>query len=99
MHPNYKRADALIGQVIGAAIEVLREKGPGLIESNYERCLMRELSLQSIPAWQQVIVPVNYKGYVFEEPLKLDVYMDDCLILELKAVEEVLPIHKARLMS
>jgi len=99
MHPSFKRADALSRQVIGAAIEVHREKGPGLIESIYERCLMRELSLRSIAARQQVIVPVEYKGYVFEEPLKLDVYVDECLILELKAVEQVLPIHKAQLIS
>ena len=85
--------------VIGAAIEVHRDKGPGLIESIYQKCLMRELALQNIPARQQVLVPVEYKGFVFEEPLKLDFYVDDCLILELKAVDRILPIHKAQLIS
>ena len=93
MHPKYKRADAWTNQVIGAAIEVHREKGPGLLESIYEKCLMRELELRTIPAQTQVVVPVEYKGYVFEEPLKLDVYVDSCLILELKAVEQVLAPH------
>jgi GxxExxY protein len=99
LHPKYKRADAWTREVIGSAIEVHREKGPGLIESIYEKCLMRELELRRIPAQTQVVVPVEYKGYVFEEPLKLDVYVDSCLILELKAVEQVFPIHEAQLLS
>ena len=99
MHAKFRHADELSRKVIGAAIEVHREKGAGLIESIYERCLMRELFLRSVPAQQQVVVPVDYKGYVFEEPLKLDVYVDQCLIVELKAVQEVLPIHKAQLLS
>lgn len=99
MHPNFQRADAWSRKVIGAAIEVHRDKGPGLIESIYEKCLMRELFLQNIPARQQLVVQVEYKGFTFEEPLKLDVLVDDCLILELKAVERILPIHKAQLLS
>jgi GxxExxY protein len=99
MHPKYQQADGWTKLVIGAAIEVHRHKGPGLIESIYEKCLMRELELQGIPARNQLIVPIEYKGFVFEEPLKLDVFVDDCLILELKAVEKILPIHKAQLMS
>lgn len=99
MHPKFQRADELSRRVIGAAIEVHRLKGPGLIESIYEKCLMRELFLQGIPAEQQVVVPVEYKGVVFDEPLKRDVFVDGCLIAELKAVTEVLPIHKAQLLS
>ena len=60
---------------------------------------MRELFLQNIPAKNQVVVPIEYKGYMFEEPLRLDVYVDDCLLVELKAVETILPIHKAQLFS
>ena len=85
--------------MIGAAIEVHRLKGPGLLEPIYEKCLMRELFLQNIPAKNQLVVPIEYKGYVFEEPLRLDVYIDDCLLVELKAVETILPIHKAQLFS
>jgi len=99
MHPKFKRADEWSRRVIGAAIEVHRDKGPGLIESIYDKCMMRELFLQGVPARQQVIVPVEYKGLIFDEPLKLDIYVDDCLIIELKAVEKILPIHKAQLFS
>ncbi|MGD0650826.1 MAG: GxxExxY protein [Verrucomicrobiia bacterium] len=99
MHPNFRRADKWSKKVIGAAIEVHRQKGPGLLESIYEKCLMRELELQDIPAKNQLVVPVEYKGLVFDERLKLDVYVDGCLMIELKAVEKILPIHKAQLMS
>ena len=99
MHPDYDRADALSKRVIGAAIEVHRKMGPGLIESIYEKCLMRELQLQAMPAKNQLIVPVEYKGYTFEEPLRLDILVDGCLLLELKSVEKVHPIHKAQLLS
>ena len=99
MHPNFQRADRWSKKVIGAAIEVHRHKGPGLLESIYEKCLMRELELQGVPARNQVVVSVEYKGFTFDEPLKLDVYVDNCLIIELKAVENVLPIHKAQLIS
>lgn len=99
MHVNHHRADALSRRVIGAAIEVHREKGAGLIESIYEKCLLRELELQGIPAKNQVVVPVEDKGHVFEEILRLDILVDDCLLLELKSVETVHPIHKAQLLS
>lgn len=85
--------------MIGAAIEVHRDKGPGLIESIYEKCLMHELGLRNIPACQQRIVRVEYKGLVFDELLRMDVFVDDCLVVELKAVEKVLPVHKAQLLS
>ena len=99
MHLKFQRADELRHRVIGAAIEVHRLKGPGLLESIYGKCMMRERSLQNIPATQQVTVPIEYKGYTFEEPLTLDIFVDDCLIVELKAVTQVLPIHKAQLIS
>jgi len=99
MHPNFSKAHAWSGKAIGAAIEVHRLKGPGLLESIYEKCLMRELVLQNIPAIQQLAVSVEYKGFTFEEPLRLDVLVDGCLILEVKAVEKILPIHKAQLLS
>ena len=99
MHPDYDRADALSKRVIGAAIEVHRKMGPGLIESIYEKCLMRELELQAMPATNQLVVPIEYKGVTFEEPLRLDVLVDACLLLELKSVEKVHPIHKAQFLS
>jgi GxxExxY protein len=99
MHPKFQRADEWSRKAIGAAIELHRLKGPGLIESIYEKCLVRELSIQGIPARQQLMVSVEDKGLVFDELLKLDLYVDDCLVLELKAVEKILPIHKAQLLS
>lgn len=99
MHPLFLRADAWSQRVIGAAIEVHRIKGAGLIESIYHKCLTRELVLQGIPFETERIVPVEYKGHRFDEPLRLDLIVDNCLILELKAVEHVLPIHKAQLLS
>jgi GxxExxY protein len=62
MHPLYEKADRLSSEVIGAAIEVHRKKGPGLIESIYERCMLRELELRSIPATTQKLVRVEYKA-------------------------------------
>src|SRR5439155_1341588 len=87
MHRLYAKADGLSRKVIGAAIEVHRHKGPGLIESIYEQCLLRELELRSIPAATQKIVRVEYKGLVFDEPLRFDLLVDNCLLVELKAVE------------
>ena len=99
MHRDYERAHRWSREVIGAAIEVHRQKGPGLLESIYEKCLMREFDVLGIPATNQVLVTVEYKGFMFDEPLRLDVYVDKCLVVELKAVETVLPIHKAQVMS
>ena len=99
MHPNYCKAHQWSSKVIGAAIEVHRLKGAGLLESIYQKCLARELSLREIPAVSQLVVPIEYKGFVFDEPLRLDLYIDQCLIIEAKAVEQILPIHKAQLLS
>ena len=85
--------------MIGAALEVHKEMGSGLYEAIYEKCLMRELQLQGIPAQNQLTVPVEYKGFMFKEPLRLDVLADECLILELKSVEVVAPAHKAKLLA
>jgi GxxExxY protein len=94
MHPLYEKADKLSSEVIGAAIEVQRHKGPGLIGSIYERCMLR-----SIPATSQKLVRVEYKGLVFNEPLRFDLLVDECLLIELKAVEILHPSSKAQLFS
>jgi GxxExxY protein len=99
MHPLYEKADRLSRELIGAAIEVHRNKGPGLIESIYERCLLGELELRSISATTQKIVRVEYKGLVFDEPLRFDILVDGCLLVELKAVEVLHPSSKAQLFS
>ena len=82
-----------------AAIEVHSNKGAGLVESIYQKCMEREFELHNIPAVSQLQVPIEYKGLVFDEKLRLDLYVDNCLLIELKAVEKVLPVHKAQLLS
>jgi GxxExxY protein len=99
MHPLFAKADAMSGEAIGAAIEVHRDKGPGLIESIYERCMMHELSLRKLAVVNQQLVRVRYKDLVFDEPLRFDVLVEDCLLIEVKSVERILPIHKAQLLS
>jgi GxxExxY protein len=99
MHPLFARADRLSGEVIGAAIEVHRIMGPGLLESIYERCLLRELELRGISALQQEEVVIDYKDDVFKETLRFDLLVEGCLLVELKAIQAVLPIHKAQLLS
>jgi len=99
MHRDYVRADGWTSRVIGAAIEVHRLKGPGLLEEIYEKCMLRELELQAVPVQSQIQAAIEYKGVTFDHPLKLDLHVDECLVVELKAVEKVLPIHKAQLMS
>src|ERR1700719_472429 len=94
-----QRANAWRRLGIGAAIEVHRIKGPGLIEEIYKKCLGRECELRNIPYVKELRAFLEYKGLVFEEPLRLDILIDDVLILELKAIEKVLPIHKAQLLS
>jgi GxxExxY protein len=99
MHRLFSIASSLTGDVIGAAVEVHRVLGPGLLESVYERCLLRELELQGIPAVNQEKVLIEYKGLRFEESLRFDILVKSCLLVEVKAVEHVLPVHKAILMS
>ena len=97
MHPLFPKAAGLTEQIIGAAIEVHRDKGPGLVESIYEWCLLRELELRKFSTSNQCVVRINYKGYVRDEPLRFDVLVEGCILVETKAVEQVLPIHKAQL--
>ena len=99
MHELYTKADALSKEVIGAAIEVHRVMGPGLIESVYEKCLQRELEFRGIKAAKQMAVSVEYKGLVFEDNLRCDLLVEECLLIELKAVETLHPVSKAQLLS
>src|ERR1700752_5383435 len=99
MHPDFNRAAGLTSSIIGAAIEVHRDKGPGLIESIYEWCLQIELGLGGLGFVSQELVTVTYKGFKRDEPLRFDVLVEGCVLVEAKAVVEVLPIHKAQLLS
>src|SRR5215208_1006950 len=99
MHPLFQRATGLTETIIGAAIEVHRDKGPGLIESIYEWCLLHELGLRGLLCVSQKSVLIHYKGTTREEPLRFDVLVEDCVLVEAKAIENILPIHKAQLLS
>jgi GxxExxY protein len=99
MHPLFEKASGLTESIIAAAIEVHRDKGPGLIESIYEWCLAKEFELRGLPRLSQKIVVITYKGFTREEPLRFDILVADCVLVEAKAVEKILPIHKAQLLS
>ncbi|HUT73221.1 MAG TPA: GxxExxY protein [Armatimonadota bacterium] len=86
-------------QVIGAAIEVHRELGPGLLESAYEECLARELALRQIPFERQKAIPVTYKGRKFDAGFRADMIVADQVLVELKAVESIVPIHEAQVLT
>ena len=90
---------ALSHQIIGAAIEVHRLIGPGLLESVYEAALCRELRLKGLTVDRQVSVPVNYKGEVLDCHVKLDLLVGGRVIVEVKAVETLIYVHKAQLLT
>lgn len=87
------------GQVVDAAMRVHTALGPGLLESAYEACLLFELHKRGIQATRQVELPVVYQGVKIDVGYRLDLLVEESVIVELKAVEEVLPIHTAQLMS
>src|SRR6476659_5217883 len=99
MHPLYQKASGLTESIIAAAIEVHKTLGPGLLESVYEWCLIRELELRGFSCCNQKSVVITYKGLSREEPLRFDVLIDECVLVEVKACECVVPIHKAMLLS
>src|SRR5258708_31778051 len=99
MRPDFAKAAGLTSHIIGADIEVHRDKGAGLIESIYEWCLEKELELCRLSSVSQKIVTVTYKGFTREEPLRFDALVEDCVLVEANAVTEVLLIDKAQLMS
>ena len=90
---------ALTEQIIGAAIEVHKEIGPGLLESAYEECLCRELGLRGLRFQRQVPLPVTYKGVRLDCGYKMDIVVEDKVVLELKAVETTTPLHEAQLLT
>jgi GxxExxY protein len=85
--------------VIGAGIEVHRHLGPGLLESAYEHCLCHELTLQKIPFQRQIRLPVKYKGILLDCGYRIDLLVADQVLVELKSVEKLEPVHEAQLLS
>lgn len=91
--------DQLTDRVIGLAIDVHRELGPGLLESAYEACLCHELKAAGIAFGHQVPLPVNYKGVWIEAGYRLDLVVERRLVVELKTVEAIAPVHEAQLLT
>jgi GxxExxY protein len=86
-------------QVIGAAIEVHRNVGPGLLESAYQRCMEAELQLRGIPFRSEIALPIRYKALAFENAYRLDLVIADQVVVELKSTEVLLPVHSAQLLT
>lgn len=91
--------DEITEAIIGAAIEVHRELGPGMLESVYEACLAYELARRGRRAVRQVRLPIKYKGIELDEGYRLDILVDDEVIVEVKAAQALTPIHQAQLLS
>jgi len=96
---NESEKDPRTGPIIGAAIEVHRQLGPGLLESAYEECLCHELHLRGIGFRRQIELPVEYKGIKLDCGYRLDLIVQDEVVVELKCVERVLPVHEAQLLT
>ena len=91
--------NAISGRIIGAAMEVHRQLGPGLLESAYETCLAYEMELRGIDFRRQQPLPVGYKGVRLDCGYRLDFVVEGCVVVELKAVEKLDPIHEAQLLT
>ena len=86
-------------EVTGCAIKVHKALGPGLLESVYEKCLRYELISNGYTVQQQLIVPVSYENIIIDTELRLDLLVNDCIVVELKAIENILPVHEAQLLT
>ncbi len=91
--------DPFTREIIGAAIEVHREMGPGLLESVYQKCMELELKMRGISVQAQAHLPLVYKGMTVEDDFVMDLYFPGRLVVELKAVEKLVPIHEAQLLT
>lgn len=96
---RFAQEDPLSRQVIGAAIAVHKELGPGLLESAYQACMEIELRERAIPFESQVCLPIVYHGHPIAHAYRLDLLAGGTLIVELKAVEKLLPVHEAQLLT
>ncbi len=85
--------------IVGAAIEVHRRLGPGLLESAYETCLCRELTLRGMECLQEVPLPVRYRGVQLDCGYRLDLVVEESVVVEVKAVQKVLPVHRAQVLT
>lgn len=98
MH-NKKSVTQLSYEITGLAIKVHKALGPGLLESVYEKCLKHELIKNGYEVRQQLIVPVIYDNLEMDVDLRVDILVNDIVVIELKAIEHILPVHKAQLLT
>lgn len=94
-----KEVTQLSYEIVGCAIKVHKSLGPGLLESVYEKCLEYELKKNGYQVVHQLDVPVVYDAIIFDTQLRLDLLVNDCVIVELKAIDKILPIHEAQLLT
>lgn len=94
-----ERANLLSREIIGAAIEVHKQLGPGLLESAYQTCHRHELSLRNIPVETEVPLPVRYKGVELDCSYRMDEVVDGLVVVELKSIESLAPIHEAQMIT
>jgi GxxExxY protein len=91
--------NVISGRILDCAIEVHKQLGPGLLENIYEACLCKELALRDIQYKRQVPIPIIYKGEKINSDLKIDLFVENEIVVELKAIEFVLPVHKSQLLT
>lgn len=94
-----EKMEYLSAEILDACITVHKEMGPGLLESVYEFCLMKEFELRGIPARNQVLLPLFYKGFSVEKELKIDILVDELIIMENKSCEKMIPVYQAQIIS
>jgi GxxExxY protein len=94
-----KELNEIAYDIVGCAIEVHKQLGPGLLESVYEECLIEEIKRLGLLVESQERIPLIYKGKLLKSELKLDIVVNNCIIVELKSVDEIHPVHKAQLLT
>lgn len=94
-----KFLDDLTYKIIGAAIEVHKDLGPGLLESVYQKCLKQEFFLRELRYSSELLVPVQYKGFEMDTELRCDFLVEDSIVVELKAVDALAPVHEAQILT
>jgi len=96
---NNEELNKLSGKILDSAITVHKEMGPGLLESVYEQCLLKEFEIRNIKAVNQLAIPLVYKGYELSKDYKIDILVENEIIIELKSVETMLPVFEAQIIS
>ncbi len=97
--PIPDRANQLSAVIVDSALTVHKTLGPGLLERIYEQCLIHELTLRGLKVESQVLLPIDYKGLKIDEALRIDILVENLVVIEIKAVETILPVHEAQLLT